>query len=203
MTWFFAERPGFFGRRRAEKIAALNEKYGRDNWQLRHVIPFDYNGVVPCSAALEPGFPVKIEHTYDFPAACVTFYEESYYRWLKMHPEQVDFICQFKDVYDNDISNIQSGLDYTHQHDAGSYATHIQDIAIRCVLNRLGRTFTGANGGYLQIRGHEAGQHLNPGHVPFFNPSLILQPSLRPTWAKEWSVEDMWQSNKVCLVRKT
>ena len=173
-------RPGFFGRRKDEKIAELNARHGAGNWELFWIVPEDVD-----------------RKPYTFKEACRFLYEESYYWWLHDHPEAVEHITSFGECYDNEVNNIESGLDYTIQK---SYSTHIQDIAVRNCLRRLGVWFKGPADKLLQIRGTGEGEQYNPGHIPFHSPQWITQPSLRPKWAAEGSVEDFWQSNKwVCI----
>lgn len=178
MLWRSVERPGYFGRRRDEKIAAFDAKYGRDNWRLVWIV-----GDTVC----------------EFVDACKQFYEESYFRWFKDHPEQVDFVCTFTNCIDNAPTNVDSGCDYTIQE---AFSTHIQDIAVRNVLRRLGRWFTGDNGQLLVIRSRDDnGYRYGPGNIPFYAPELITQPSLCPPWAQRGSTEDAWQSCKWLQVR--
>lgn len=175
MTWENVERPGYFGRQRDKKVAALNDKYGAENWRLIW--------------ARDDGIAAM-----DFPSACAYYYQWSYVLWLCHHPEHVDFICSYGECIDNAPSNTQSGLDYTKQE---SFSTHIQDIAIRNVLRQLGRKFEGPPDKILVIRSKDSeGFRFGPGNVPFYDPSLITQPSLCPGWATRNSVEDFWQSNK-------
>ena len=176
-SWRSETRPGYFGRRRDEIIAGLNARWGQGNWRLVWVAG---------GLAME------------FADACKQFYEEAYFLWLQDHPEAVRFITSYSEVYDNAISNIASGLDYLQQE---AYSTHIQDIAIRNSLRRLGVWFRREHKTPLQIRGTGAGAQYNPGHIPFHLPELITKPSLRPQWAQENSVEDFWQSNKHVQVR--
>jgi hypothetical protein len=130
----------------------------------------------------------------------VNFYERSYFEYLQYRPDDIDFICEFRECYDNAETNIDSGLDYTKQE---AFSTHIQDIAVRNVLRRLDVWFTGANGRLLQIRSRDSeGYRFGPGAVPFYAPALIEQPSLAPHWASKGSVEDFWQSNKFVWVRE-
>ena len=173
-TWVDLERPGFFGRRRDAKIAALNAKHGEGSWRL----VWRYAGEV-----------------LDFETACVRCYEESYYRYLQAHPDHVNFITSHYNVIDNAPTNVNSGFDYTIQE---AYSTHIQDIAIRSALFRLGCEFTSSDpNNILIVRGEDTrGWRYNPGNVPFFAPEFITSPSLRPSWAQLGSVEDFWQSNK-------
>lgn len=181
MRWVNRYRPGFFGSRRDEIVAGLNKEFGKDGWRLRHLV-FDTLS--------------NQMREYDYVEACKELYEKSYYIFLLKNPQIVDVLVRYTDVYDNATTNVQSGLDYTKQE---AYSTHIQDIAIRNALKLLGREFTGVLKTLAQIRGpgsvgFQLG--LNPGQVPYMNPPGITQPSLRPKWAQEGSVEDLWQSNK-------
>jgi hypothetical protein len=180
MSWLNDHRPGYFGRSRDAKVAALDATLGKGLWRLAWVLP----GEEGC----------------DFAEACKRFYEESYYLHLKDKPAELDFICTFGECIDNAPTNVRSGLDYTKQE---SYSTHIQDIAVRNVLQRVGRKFEGPPGKLLVIRSADSeGFRFGPGNVPFARPDLITQPSLCPKWANEGSVEDAWQSLKWIQIRK-
>jgi len=177
--WTSIERPGYFGRKKDEKIAALDMLHGKGQWRLAWSI----------------GGP-----TFDFFNACRYFYEEAYFQWLAVRPQEVDLICQYGECYDNEPENVHSGLDYMIQR---AYSTHIQDIAVRNVLRRLGRWFQNANGKLLQIRSRDSeGFRFGPGNIAFHVPQSIIQPSLCPKWAEIGSVEDFWQSNKMLQVWK-
>lgn len=179
MSWHSVQRPGYFGRRRDEKIAHLNRAHGEGNWRL-----------VWIAADREP---------LEFADACKAYYEESYTLFLQQNAGLLGFVCEFLDVYDNALSNRTSGLDYTKQE---AYSTHIQDIAVRNAVKHLGKEFNAASKELLQIRGADTlGWSLGPGNVPFHIPGWITQPSMRPRWAQENSVEDFWQSNKWIQVR--
>lgn len=183
MEWTKDHRPGYFGRRRDEKVAALNQKFGEGNWTLMWVLQGDF-----------------LEEKYEFERACKLFYEQSYFLYFKDRPADLDFAEQFKECYDNALTNITSGLDYTKQE---AFSTHIQDIALRNILVRFGRKFLGTNGGYMQVRSKDtAGSRFSPYSVPFMWPEKITQPSLAPNWAPKGTVEDFWQSNKWVMVQK-
>lgn len=172
-------RPGYFGKRRDVIIQRYNDTYGVGNWDLVWVAD---------------GHPDQL-----FLDACVSFYERSYFDYLDTHPELVDEICSYGECIDNALTNIDSGLDYSKQE---SYATHIQDIAIRNVLHLLDRKFEGPMDRILVIRSKDSnGYKFGPGNVPFFAPELINQPSKAPGWATAGSVEDFWQSNKWLRVK--
>lgn len=176
-VWKSTERPGYFGKRRDEKVANFNAKYGRGDWRLSWVVEKD-------DRVLEN----------NFIAACVNFYQRSYVEYLQHNVAELDYICSFGECIDNAITNIKSGTDYAAQE---SWATHIQDIAVRNVLRLLGRKFKGPAHHLLVIRSTDSnGFRFGPGNVPFYDQSLITQPSLGPHWANKGSVEDFWQSNK-------
>lgn len=177
--WENHGRPGYFGRKRDEKIAKLNSFYGVDNWRL---VWTDGNKEL------------------EFTEACKEFYEESYFQYLANHPEDVEFIISFGECIDNAITNIASGCDYSKQE---AFSTHIQDIAVRNAITRLGKFFSGPEDKILIIRTKDDnGYKFGPGNIPFYDPSLILAPSLHPWWANKGSVEDFWQSNKILQARK-
>lgn len=178
--WVNLKRPGYFGRNRDKIIASLNDQWP-SGWLLVWIF-----GQTP----------------YDFLNACVTFYEASYIDYLYKHPMLLEKICsEYHECYDNDITNIVSGLDYNYQE---SGATHIQDIAVRNAIKFLGKKFEGPKDKLLEIRGKESigGRLLSPGVVPFIFHTYITEPSLAPKWAYKGSVEDFWQSNKWIQVYK-
>lgn len=182
--WTTVGRPGYFGRKRDEKIAGFNKTYGEGQWRLAWELNSDWGN-----------------SSYTFFGACRNFYEESYLWALSKSPSDIDLICSYGECYDNAKSNIESGLDYSKQE---AYSTHIQDIAVRNVLRRLDRWFTGPADKLLQIRSKDSeGYRFGPGNVPFAWPTGIQQPSMCPTWASPGSVEDFWQSNKMLQVWKT
>lgn len=185
--WKNIERPGYFGKRREIAYTKFNSQYGRDNWRLRWLI------VTSTGKTLAP-------IALGFLQACKLVYEESYFRYLRERPDDVDFICSFTDCIDNAPTNVHSGLDYNAQE---ALSTHIQDIAVRNVLARLGRSFTGERTELLVIRSADSnGYRFGPGNVPLFAPGIITQPSMVPWWGNAGSVEDFWQSNKWLQVRR-
>lgn len=192
MMWTKVERPGYFGRRRDQKVAELNARFGEGKWELRWVI--DYSGF--------PQLKPTGDRTdfYSFEEACRLLYEESYFRYLSQREDEVAFICSFGQCIDNAPTNVQSGFDYTKQE---AFSTHIQDIAVRNTLRRLGKWFTGPADRILVIRSKDSdGYRFGPGNIPFSWPTLITTPSMAPSWANPGSVEDFWQSNKWIVVPK-
>jgi hypothetical protein len=183
--WKRLKRPGYFGKRRDEKVAALDTEFGKGNWTL--------------AWCTERANALADDLALGFEDACKHFYEDSYHLYLMHNPEIVRFVCSFGECIDNAPTNVQSGRDYTKQEAA---STHIQDIAVRNVLYRMSLAFTGPVTEILTIRGSDSnGSILNPGRVPFADMSRIQQPSKTPRWAGAGSVEDFWQSNKWVMVR--
>ncbi len=171
--WIDVERPSYLGRHRDEKYAEWDAKYGKGNWR----IVWKING-----------------KPLDFLGVCAV-YEEAYYQFLKNHPSVLRTLLDTaSNVYDDAPSNVFSDVDYTKQETG---RTHVQDIAIRNSIKRLGASLKGY--GLIQIR-HDKGTHplsmiLSPGKVPIHDTSLIEQPELTGWWDKG-SVESLYQSNK-------
>lgn len=174
--WELKERAPYFGGRKKQLIAEIQERCG----DFR--IAYEFEGAV-------------IERE-----SALQLYEDAYYFFLKRQPELLDWLVQTAaEVYDTEPENVASGLDYGAQQ--ASKPTHLQDIAIRRVLRRLGRRFEGSE--LLEIRGiRSRGYVLNPGVVPFHRQECIQQPVWSATWAVPGSVESFWQSNKVIVVRR-
>ncbi|MBI3589813.1 MAG: hypothetical protein HY094_00320 [Candidatus Melainabacteria bacterium] len=176
-AWIVIERQvGQFGSRKNQIIKELNKKYGYLAWRL--------------------AWQVNNEVYIPFEKA-VKFYEEAYEKHLSDNPDKLTYLTNnAQDVYDSSFKNLDSGFDYLNQRHTGK-STHIQDIAIRCVLAKMGLTFQGNK--LIQIRRRSKdpiGKTLSPGRVLFHKPELIVQPHLQGWW-QENSIEDFWQSNKV------
>ena len=172
-TWIDVERPRQLGKERDKRHAQWDIKYGKDNWRLV--------------------WKVK-NFFFDFLGACA-LYEDAYFAFLQFHhPMVVQLTDAGSNVYDNELSNIESGLDYTKQE---SVLTHVQDIAIRRCLVRLGSWFRGAEP--IQIRSHDSKFPLSPGLVPFHRPNLIEQPEIVGWW-QPGSTESFYQSNRFLQV---
>ncbi|MBW4061345.1 hypothetical protein HJC99_02115 [Candidatus Saccharibacteria bacterium] len=177
-TWTAIERPGYLGRHRNERYAAYDEQYGADNWRLRWAGGYVTGGI----------------------STAVMWYEDAYMNFFSSHAAIVrQLVAEASNVYDDAPSNTASGVNYAAQETG---RTHLQDIAIRRCLLRLGVWFTGDD--LIQIR-DSAGTHslsltLSPGQVPFHRPNWIYQPELTGWW-QSGSVESFYQSNKWLQVR--
>lgn len=176
--WTVHGRPGYFGSRRDATIAHWDQMYGPGAWKLAW----------------------KIRGAFVEWLEAITHYEESYYHFFVDNPEILEMLCgDASDVYDDNVTNVNSKLDYSIQE---TNRTHIQDIAIRRCVQRLGQKFEGSQ--LVQIR-HAQGKHplslvLSPGIIPFYEPGLIESPELTGWW-RPGTVESYYQSNKYLLVR--
>lgn len=171
--------PGYEGQSRNEKIKSRNKLYGKGRWTMGWL----YGNLV-----------------LEYEEVCWV-YEDGYFNYFSSRPELLDHLCKIaSEVYDDDVSNVASGQDYSKK---GSVRTHIQDIAIRRCLVRSGRSFDGDS--LVQIRDAEGksavSKALSPGQVPFHRIEMITVPAnIQEIKAKQWwlpgSVEDFYQLNK-------
>ena len=164
----------YFGSKRQLIIEQYNQRFGSENWTTAHLIRGE---IKPTDKAIE-------------------LYEEGYFEFLRTHPTTLEWLVNTaSDVYDISPTNVASGFDYKVQECNG---IHLQDIAIRRVLRKIGREFKGNR--LVQIRGSETeGYVLNPGKVPFHLPDLILSNDNQNWWSKG-SIEEFYQNNKALLV---
>jgi hypothetical protein len=175
-NYVIAEYPGYFGKRRDQKHQEFDQKYGHGNWQIARAV----NGRI-----------LTDEQS-------MMLYEDAYHQHLKKNGDVLEWLVRTaSEVYDNAETNVQSGLNYQIQE---AKSNHLQDIAIRRSLIRLGTWFRGDH--LVQVRGPETeGYCLMPGKVPFHMPYIIEKKRHEGWWEKD-SVEDFWQANKVVVVKK-
>lgn len=116
----------------------------------------------------------------------------SYIQLLENNQPLTDALCQqASEVYDDNISNIASGTEWTCQE---TDRNHFQDIAVRIALKKLGRSFQGQQ--LLCVRsngGHPLSKQFSPGFVPCISPKLILPGK---GWWQPDSVEAFYQNNR-------
>ena len=176
--WIKVGRPGYFGKYRDKRFQEWNEEYGEGNWRLVWKVG---------------------EIFVDFLGVCA-LYEDAYYEFLRSHPEILEhLIADGINVYDDEVSNVKSGFDYLKQE---TQRTHIQNIAIRRALIRMGLWFKGKE--LIRIR-QEKGTHplsitLSPGRVPFHKPELIQREEIKGWWNTE-TVESFYQSNRYLQIK--
>ena len=176
-NWETIRRPAQFGKKRDAIFKLFDDRYGKGNWRLVWQIG---------------------EATVDFLGACAV-YEDAYFYFFERNPgmlaKLIDVAC---DVYDDAETNVQSRFDYLKQETS---STHLQDIAIRRSLIRMGLWFRGKE--LIQVRmksQHPRGAVLSPGVVTFHRPDWIRQPELTGWW-QPGSIEAFYQSNKLLQVK--
>lgn len=176
--WNTIERPGYLGRHRNEKKIEWNERYGNGNWRIAWIIG----------------------KTYVDSAGVYALYEDGYFHFLQNNRQVLNqLIREAADVYDDELSNVNSRFDYFIQE---TQRTHLQDIAIRRSLIRMGLWFQGNQ--LIQIR-HTVGTHplsmiLSPGKIPFHRKNLIYQPELIGWW-DPGTIESFYHSNKFLQIK--
>jgi len=173
--WAILGRPGFAGKQKIQKRKELLDKFGESNWKIAHLYE---------------------DNLLSREEALIHF-ENSYQKFFEDNPEILEWLLQTAtDIYDNQESNVNSGMDYSIQETEDA---HLHDIAIRRVLQKMGKAFQGKS--FLQIRGENSdGFILSTGQVPFYEPKLIQRKQLKGWWGKN-SIESYWQSNKVLSVK--
>jgi len=164
-------RPGFFGANRPRIVEKLNHWFGKDGWEIKYLVGGE---VISDEEALQ-------------------LYEDAYYTHFKAHPEELETLLEMaSNVYDTSETNVESGADYAVQETEGR---HLHDIAIRRVVQKLGKTFRGDQ--LVRIRGPKTeGFRYGPGKIPFHKPELVPQPALKGWW-DAGSIEEFWQSSRV------
>ena len=166
---------GYFGAKRPDIEQKLNSWFGSDGWMVKHLIGGQF---VSEEAALQ-------------------HYEDGYFIYFRDNPDILEALLESaSDVYDTAPSNIESGTDYNIQ-ETPNAGRHLQDIAIRRAMGRLGREFRGRE--LMQIRGKKTkGYHLNPGFIPFHKPELITI-AIKGWWSPG-SIEAFLQGTKVIVL---
>ena len=173
--WAILGRPGFAGKQKRQKRKELLNKFGEGNWKIAHLYE---------------------DNLLSRELALIHF-ENSYQKFFEDNPEILEWLLHTAiDIYDNQESNVNSGLNYSIQETEDA---HLHDIAIRRVLQKMGKEFQGES--LLQIRGEKSdGFILSTGQVPLYKPKLIQRKQLKGWWGKN-SIESYWQSNKVLSVK--
>ena len=167
-------RPGQIGSRKEEIYHNYDKVYGEDAWRFAWYV----NGTsVDLNGAL-------------------AVYEDAYFEYFKKNLAELEWIANnFSNVYDNNVSNVNSGFDYSIQEFGGN---HFQDIAIRRCLIRNGLWFQGKD--LLEVRLKGAGKKYSPSEIQFHKPEWIPQPELKGWW-KPSSIESWYQSARFLEVK--
>ena len=181
--WIIAERPGWFGEAREQKIVEYDAKYGKENWRIRHQLG---PRVLDLTQALQL---YEISYEIDF------LNPDRRYLWT-------DLMNRAKDVWTEEESDIDSGLDYRIQK---AKAVHYEDMSIRIILLRHGQHFKGNK--LIRVRADSddvVGKALSSIHIPFVFPNYIEYVDCGSFWwnRHKGSLEHFWHANKILQVRK-
>jgi len=187
MGWRVIERPGYFGKSRAEIYERYDKRFGNGMWKI----------------AWKWG-----RKTIQRPDALL-IYQRAYTEFLKSNQEILKWLIEYSDVYDTAPSNVHAGLSYDHQETPNN---HIHDVAIRrAVVLDLGLRFKKSKG-LLHVRPNQEGERLSPHLIPFHLPEMIFRGKIKykgksrdfsanpPWWIKmgiKNNVEQFYQQNKV------
>lgn len=177
-TWKTVERPGWFGEAKDEILKSYDEKHGAGNWRIRH------------------RFGTRL---LNFEEA-VHLYELSYeLHFLNPHTRYLwtDLFERACEVWTEEESDVESGLDYSHQE---AKAPHYEDVAIRIIMAKHHHSFKGDK--LLRVRADSddvVGVALSSIHIPFVFPKFIEPLRAEVAWwnRHEGSVEYFWHCNKV------
>lgn len=169
------------GTQRGVIIRQLNQTYGFLTWRFAWRL------------AIDRCVPFRI---------AVGLYEKSYELHLSTNPEVLQYlVANARDVFDNDESNVVSGVNYFIQ---GAKLTHLQDIAIRRAMRTLGQKFCGDR--LIRVRksrnSDPVGRSLSPKFVPFCASEIVQNFSPSEQHAVPM-VEDFWQNNRVIQYSET
>ena len=133
-------------------------------------------------------------------------YEDSYTHHFEQNPQLLEEIATYDEVYDREVSDIESGGDYTRL--LHEKFIHIQDIAIRRLIGERGLAFTGETNRYLQIRSDSEdslGARLSPFWVRFISPDAISETNPLVPEGSKWlpdSIEAFYQLNRRLVIRQ-
>ncbi|OGF72904.1 hypothetical protein A3E06_00030 [Candidatus Giovannonibacteria bacterium RIFCSPHIGHO2_12_FULL_44_42] len=171
--WESIGRPGYLGKHRDNKHFLWNQLYGEGNWRLAW----------------------NVGERFVDKAGAYVLYEEAYFQFFAKNMNYAYWLVKDAgEIYDDEVSNVDSGFDYGKQE---TTRTHLQDIAIRRCLLRLGMWFEGTE--LVRIRQEEGTNPLSvilsPGRVPFHKPELIVCLETVSWWYKG-TIESWYQNNK-------
>ncbi|MCK5630366.1 MAG: hypothetical protein KAI26_07145 [Nanoarchaeota archaeon] len=181
--WQTIGRPGWFGEDRDKTLAEYDQQYGQGNWRIRHKLgpkTLDFNQAVQL-------YELSYEVDFNHP--------DRRYIWN-------DLIKRAKDVWTEQLTDVNSGIDYSVQL---APAAHYEDIAIRKILDKYGLEFGGEE--LVRIRADSedlAGKVLSSIHIPFIYPDYIESAldDKMPWWDRhKGSLECFWHLNKILQVR--
>jgi len=180
--WKTIAFPGWFGEAKDQMLADFDKQYGKNNWRIRHRLG---------SRLIDFSEATRI---YELCYEMHFLNPDVRYLWF-------DLFRRAKDVWTELESDVDSGMDYSIQK---APAPHYEDIAIRIIMQRYGKVFSGDN--LIRIRADAddaVGVALSSIHIPFMFPQFIENNGHEIQWwnRHKGSLEHFWHANKELQVR--
>ena len=187
--WVTVERPGYFGKKRAEFEERWNKSYGIGNWKLVWETPqgkvLDYKGII------------KV-------------YVQGYAKYFQDHPDEAEYVTSnYSYAYDKDLVTRREAFDIYARYNKPGVANQFHNVAMNLALEKvLGIPFKGKEP--LKVRAGKpgtpesewpAGWRWQPGLIPCVHPEEIYDMNFEGQWWEKGSIEDFYQSNKALQVR--
>jgi hypothetical protein len=181
--WTTVGKPGWFGEAKNDMLKGYDEKYGEGNWRIRHQFGL---------RALDFSEAVKL---YEICYELHFLNPDTRYLWI-------DLMKRAADVWTEEERDVESGMDYSIQK---AKAPHYEDVAIRIILDRYGKSFKGDR--LIRIRADSpdtVGVALSSIHIPFAFPQHMEAPIEKIAWWTRYkdSLEYFWHCNKILQVKK-
>lgn len=183
-VWTTIAKPGWFGEKKNSIVTGYDKEYGAGNWRIRHRLGPRLLDLAEALRLYELCYEL---HFLD-PA--------TRFLWTSLFQ-------QASGVWTELESDVVSGMDYAVQL---APAPHYEDIAIRIIMKRYGKTFSGDR--LIRIRADSTdavGIALSSIHVPFIFPQFIESDSHGVQWwnRHRGSLEHFWHANKELQINRS
>ena len=187
--WITVERPGYFGKKRAEFEKRWNEEYGEGNWKLVWETPrgnvLDYDGIIQ-------------------------EYIEGYAEYFRSHLDEAEYVTSnFSYCYDKEMVSKDEAFDPYARYNRPGHVNQFHNVAMNIALEKvLGMPFKGEVP--LKVRAAKPGTpkeewplgwHWQPGLIPSAHPEEIFDMDFEGQWWDKGSIEDFYQCNKALQIR--
>lgn len=186
--WQTVERPGYLGKKKDEKYALWDQKYGVGNWRM-------VNEAVG-------------SEIYSYEDIIYKIYVPGYEEYFKQNPDEAKIITDnFSYGYDKDLCTEEQAYDIYAFYNKPGVANQFHSVAFNIALRNLGYTFKGNEP--IQVREAKPGTHQDqqpigykwsPGKIPCTNSEKIPNPHIEGWWNPN-SIEDFYQSTKTLQVK--
>lgn len=187
-VWVTVERPGYFGKKRAEFEERWNKEYGEGNWQI--VLETPQGKILSFDGLME-------------------VYIEGYAEYFRKHPEEVRYVTEnFSYCYDKEMVTKEEAFDPYARFEKPGHVNQFHNVAMNIALEKvLGMPFKGKEP--LKVRAAKpgtsesewpAGWKWQPGLIPCVHPEEIFDMNFEGQWWEKGSIEDFYQCNKALQI---